>query len=59
VVGIAEAFDAMTRNTPHGAHRTHEEALTEVEACSGTQFDPRIVRLFVAEYRQHGHRLPK
>jgi HD-GYP domain-containing protein (c-di-GMP phosphodiesterase class II) len=59
VVGVAEAFDAMTRDTPHGAHRTHEEALAEVEACAGTQFDPRIVRLFVAEYRQHAHRLPK
>jgi putative nucleotidyltransferase with HDIG domain len=59
VVGVAEAFDAMTRDTPHGAHRSREEALAEVEACAGTQFDPRIVRLFVAEYRLHAHLLPK
>jgi putative nucleotidyltransferase with HDIG domain len=58
VVAVADAFDAMTRATPHNKARTSEEALAEIEACSGTQFDPRIVRLFVAEYRQHGDQLP-
>jgi len=59
VVAVADAFDAMTRATPHGARRTPEEALAELEACAGTQFDPRIVRLFVAEYRLHADQLPK
>jgi putative nucleotidyltransferase with HDIG domain len=59
VVSVAEAFDAMTRRTPHRDPRTPEEALAELEACAGTQFDPRIVRLFVSEYRQHGDQLPK
>ena len=34
------------------------EALTELERCGGTQFDPRIVRLFVAEYRERRHQIP-
>jgi putative nucleotidyltransferase with HDIG domain len=59
VVAVADAFDAMTRATPHGARRTVDEALAELEACSGTQFDPKVVRLFVAEYRQHADQLPK
>ena len=59
VVAVADAFDAMTRATPHGAKRTPDEALAELEACAGTQFDPRIVRLFVAEYRLHADQLPK
>ena len=59
IVAVADAFDAMTRATPHGARRTTEEALAELEACSGSQFDPKIVRLFVAEYRLRGHQLPK
>lgn len=59
VVAVADAFDAMTRATPHGARRTPEEALAELESCAGTQFDPRIVRLFVAEYRLHADQLPK
>ena len=58
VIAVADAFDAMTRATPHGKHRTPEEALTELELCSGSQFDPRIVRLFVAEYRQRRDQIP-
>jgi HD-GYP domain-containing protein (c-di-GMP phosphodiesterase class II) len=48
----------MTRSTPHGKHRSPEQGLAEVEACSGTQFDPNLVPVFVAEYRQRGHQLP-
>ena len=59
VVAVADAFDAMTRATPHGSRRTPEEALAELESCAGTQFDPRIVRLFVAEYRLRADQLPK
>ena len=58
VIAVAESFDAMTRQTPHGKHRTPDEGLTELEACAGTQFDPRIVRLFVAEYRERRHQIP-
>jgi putative nucleotidyltransferase with HDIG domain len=58
VVAVADAFDAMTRVTPHGKHRSADEALTELEVCAGTQFDPRIVRLFVAEYRERRHQIP-
>jgi putative nucleotidyltransferase with HDIG domain len=57
VVGVTEAFDAMTRAQPYSPKRTAEEAITELEAFAGSQFDPKVVRLFVAEYRQHGHQL--
>jgi len=58
VVAVAEVFDAMTRDTPYGPKRTAAEALAELEAFAGTQFDPRVVRLFVAEYRQRGEQIP-
>jgi response regulator RpfG family c-di-GMP phosphodiesterase len=54
VVAIAEAFDAMARRTPHGRERAPEQALLELERCAGSQFDPQLVRLFAAEYRQRG-----
>ena len=54
IVSVVESFDAMTRRKPYGRARTPEEGLAELEACAGTQFDPRIVRFFVAEYRRHG-----
>jgi response regulator RpfG family c-di-GMP phosphodiesterase len=52
IIAVAEAFDAMTRERPHGPKRSPEAALVELEKFAGTQFDPKIVRLFVAEYRQ-------
>jgi len=58
VIAVAESFDAMTRKTPHGKHRSPDEGLAELERCAGTQFDPRIVRLFVAEYRERRHQIP-
>jgi putative nucleotidyltransferase with HDIG domain len=58
IVAVAEVFDVITRQTPHGPRRTNDQALAELERCAGTQFDPRIVRLFVAEYRQHGDEMP-
>ena len=58
IIAVADAFDAMTRS-PHRPSRTVEEALAEIEACAGTQFDPRLARVFVAEYRQHGHTLKR
>jgi putative nucleotidyltransferase with HDIG domain len=58
VIAVAESFDAMTRKTPHGKHRTPDEGLAELERCAGTQFDPRIVRLFVAEYRARRDQIP-
>ncbi len=57
IVAVADAFDAMTRSTPHGKSRTSAEALRELEACAGTQFDARVVRIFVAEFEAHGHPL--
>ena len=58
VVAVADVFDAMTRQTPYGPKRTPAEALAELEAFAGTQFDPRVVRLFVAEYRQRAEQIP-
>ena len=58
VVAVADVFDAMTRQTPYGPKRTPAEALVELEAFAGTQFDPRVVRLFVAEYRQRAEQIP-
>ena len=58
VIAVADAFDAMTRSSPHGHHRTPEQGLAELKAFAGTQFDPKIVSLFVAEYRERGDQLP-
>lgn len=54
VVAVVDAFDAMRRETPYRRARTEAEAISELEAEAGAQFDPRIVRLFVAALRDAG-----
>lgn len=54
VVAVADAFDAMGRKTPYREGLSNEAALRELEANAGTQFDPRLVRLFVAAFKDSG-----
>jgi putative nucleotidyltransferase with HDIG domain len=54
VIAIADTFDVITRGTPWQSKMEPEEALTLLEASAGSQLDPRLVRLFAAEYREHG-----
>ena len=48
IIFVADAFDAMTSNRLYRTPLTHEEALHEVERCSGSQFDPDVVQAFLA-----------
>jgi diguanylate cyclase (GGDEF)-like protein len=43
IIAVADAFDAMTSNRPYRAALSHEDALSELRRCSGTQFDPQCV----------------
>ena len=45
IVGAVDAFDAMTTPRPYRDVVSHEDALTELKRCAGTQFDPQIVEL--------------
>ncbi|MEV6790965.1 HD-GYP domain-containing protein [Streptomyces sp. NPDC051320] len=56
VVAIADAFDAMTSTRSYRRARPVDAALTELQRCAGTQFDPRMVQAFVRALAQHGWR---
>jgi HD-GYP domain-containing protein (c-di-GMP phosphodiesterase class II) len=47
IVSVADAFDSMIRARPYGYGISRKAALREIEENSGTQFDPRIVRVLV------------
>ncbi len=49
IVAIADAYEAMISVRPYKGARTHDEALAELRRCAGTQFDPELVEVFVAE----------
>ncbi|MCX7912046.1 MAG: diguanylate cyclase [Dehalococcoidales bacterium] len=53
ILAIADAFDAMTSGRSYKERRmTEEEALRELERCSGTQFDPALVEAFISLRRR-------
>lgn len=47
IIAVADAFDAMTSPRPYRKKMTLQDAARELERCSGTQFDPLIVKVFV------------
>jgi diguanylate cyclase (GGDEF)-like protein len=46
IIAITEAYDAMTRETPWREPLNQHEALNELTAYAGKQFDPKLVELF-------------
>jgi diguanylate cyclase (GGDEF)-like protein/putative nucleotidyltransferase with HDIG domain len=48
ILAVADAYSAMTTDRPYHKALSSQEAITELRACSGTQFDPEIVDAFIA-----------
>jgi len=46
VIAVCDSFDAMTTDRPYRKAMSNNEALEEIKRCSGTQFDPEIVKGF-------------
>ncbi len=47
MIGVADAYDAMTNWRPYRPILSHDDAIAELVKGSGTQFDPTIVSLFI------------
>ena len=47
IVAVTDAFDAMTHHRPYKRPVSTEEALAELQRCSGTQFDETVVGGFM------------
>ncbi len=48
VLSIADAYDAMTNERPYRKAMSKDEAIKELESCSGKQFDPTLVPIFIS-----------
>ena len=48
IFAVADALDAMTTNRPYRRKISFEEAKDEIKRCSGTQFDPKVVEVFLS-----------
>ena len=48
IFSIADALDAMVSDRPYRKALSIEHARKEITRCSGTQFDPKVVEVFLA-----------
>ena len=48
ILGVADAYEAMTADRPYRRAMAHEDAVAELHRHAGTQFDPGVVEAFLA-----------
>ncbi|MFB7612897.1 MULTISPECIES: HD-GYP domain-containing protein [unclassified Kitasatospora] len=53
IISVADAFDSMTSTRSYRRGRPVAEAVAELERCSGSQFDPVMVRALVDALAVH------
>jgi diguanylate cyclase (GGDEF)-like protein len=49
IIAVADAYDAMTSKRSYREALSKEEAIKELTRCSGSQFDPEIIDVFVKQ----------
>ncbi len=54
IIAVADSYDAMTTDRPYRGVLTREEAVAEIQRCSGTQFSPTVARAAVAFFKSGG-----
>ncbi|MBI3008151.1 MAG: HD domain-containing protein, partial [Candidatus Omnitrophica bacterium] len=47
IIAVADSYDAMTTDRVYRKALAKEDVLKELERCSGTQFDPKVVDAFL------------
>jgi putative nucleotidyltransferase with HDIG domain len=48
IIGLADSWDAMTSHRTYRRAKPIEEAVEELRRCAGTQFDPKLVEIFLS-----------
>jgi len=55
IISVADTYDAMTSDRAYRRALPHEVTISEIERCSGSQFDPEVSNTFVMridDYRE-------
>ncbi|OFV71092.1 HD domain-containing protein [Acetobacterium wieringae] len=47
IIGVADAFDAMTCDRAYRKGLSVHEAVAEIKKCAGSQFDPEVANVFI------------
>jgi putative nucleotidyltransferase with HDIG domain len=54
ILSLGDAFDAITSERPYRAKRSIKQAVAELKRCSGSQFDPHLVEIFIRALKKRG-----
>lgn len=49
ILCVADAFESMTSDRTYRSKMSKEDAVLELRRCSGTQFDPDVVEVFITK----------
>ena len=49
IIKVADAYDSMTNDRSYRTQMTPAEAMGELQNCSGTDFDPQVVEVFIGQ----------
>ena len=55
IMAVVDAYDALVSKRPYKKTFTHEQAVDFISQDSGTNYDPKIVDIFVMENEQFKH----
>ena len=50
IISVADAFDAMSSTRPYRKKMPMDAIVKEIKDCSGSQFDPQVVKAFLELY---------
>jgi Response regulator containing a CheY-like receiver domain and an HD-GYP domain len=56
LMAVADVYDAITTTRVYKSAQSHDEAVDEIRKCSGTAFDPEIVKIFL-QYEKDFYRI--
>jgi HD-GYP domain-containing protein (c-di-GMP phosphodiesterase class II) len=54
ILALADSLDAICSDRPYRRTRGFEDIVEEISQCSGSQFDPQVVRAFLAVAQEKG-----
>lgn len=57
IMAVVDSYDAMVSDRPYRKAMKQDQAISELQRCSGTQFDPQITREFIKLLHEVSRRL--
>lgn len=53
IISVADSYDVMTHENGYKPAMSKDDAIEELNRCSGSQFDPEIVKIFIEYLREN------